>query len=181
MLKDLLEEIQKIGEKKLSELEKAHKEDVENLEKEYKEKREQAVEKINTRAKEAAEQVATRTEMLANTERKKQILAKKREKIDQIFVDTIQVLVDSPNYKKYLSELLKKAEVKEGEVIYAKGKKEATEAAIEGKGFKLGKEGEFQGGFIIRNGKVDHDFTFDSLIEKQLRDELETKVAHILF
>lgn len=183
MLKDLISEIEKIGKKKLKDLEKLHKEEVKKLEEEYAEKRTQAVEKIEKRAEEASNQVATRTEMLANTERKKQVLAKKRTMIDQIFVDSLSALVDSPKYKKYLESLIAKAqkEVKEGEIIPAKGKKDDTEDAIKGTDYSLGAEGKFKGGFILRAGKIEHDFTFDSLIEKQLRDELETKVAHILF
>ncbi|EKD48109.1 MAG: hypothetical protein ACD_65C00123G0003 [uncultured bacterium] len=183
MLKDLIQEIEKIGKKKLDEIEKAHKENIKRLEKEYAEKRTLAVEKIEKRAEEAGRQVVTRTEMLANTERRKQILAKKREVIDQIFVDSLELLASSPNYKKYLGLMIEQAskEVSEGEVIYAKSKKDATEDAIKGTGYKLAKEGKFHGGFIIINGKVEYDFTFDSIVGKQLRDELETKVAHILF
>lgn len=183
MLKDLIEEIQKIGKKKMKDLEASHKEAVTELKKKYTEKKKESVEIIEDKAKTAIETVKSRTEMLANTERRKQTLAVKRGIIDSVFVDTLENLRQSDKYAKYLEIMVAKAqkEVSEGEIIPAKGKKEATESAIKGTSYTLGSEGHFKGGFIVRAGKVEYDFTFDSLIEKQLRDELETKVAHILF
>ncbi|MBU1018543.1 MAG: V-type ATP synthase subunit E [Patescibacteria group bacterium] len=183
MLQDLIEEIQKIGDKKLKELEKLHEEEAVKLKEKYAQQRKEAVSNIEKRATEASKQVETRTEMLANTERRKQILSKKRELIESTFASALETLANSPNYGKYLKTLLSKISesVSEGEVVYAKGKKAETQEALTGTNYKLTEEGNFKGGLIIRVEKIEYDLTFDCLIGRQLRDELETKIAHILF
>ncbi len=182
-LKDLIKEIEQIGDKKIKELEKKLAEELKRIKAEYKEKREEAVTNIEKKAGEAIDRVEARAEMLANTEKRKRVLAKKREILNSVFVDTLAELTSSPDYKKYLKTSLEKAEKhsKTGEIIPAKGKKSETEEVIKGTEYTLGSEGAFQGGFVLKAGKVEYDFTFDSIIEKQLRDELETKVANILF
>ena len=182
-LKDLTAEIEKIGDKKIKDLEKQLEERLKKIDEEYAEEKSTALSESQKRADSAVERVETRTEMLANTEKRKHILAKKREIVESVFTDALDNLVKSSNYKKYLEESLKKAkkEVKEGEIIPAKGKKEVTEEIIKGTDYKIVSEGDFKGGFVLRSGKIEYDFTFDSVIEKCLRDELETKIAHILF
>ncbi|OIP81716.1 hypothetical protein COW94_01450 [Candidatus Peregrinibacteria bacterium CG22_combo_CG10-13_8_21_14_all_44_10] len=182
-LQDLIKEIEKIGDKKLKDLEKKFAEDLQAMEKQYKAKREEAVKVIEKKAEEATGRVKARAEMLANTERRKNILSKKREILDSVFVDTLSRLAKSPDYKKYLEALIKQATTysEEGEIIPAKGKKAVTEDVISKTEYKIAEEGQFHGGFILKTGKVEYDFTFDSVIEKKLRDELETKVANILF
>ncbi len=182
-LTDLISEIENIGTQKLEEMEKQLANALKAVEDKYTEKKAQSIKNIEKKAVDGAAKVKERTEMLANAERRKQILAKKRELIDQIFDNTLSALVDSPNYKKYIESSIKKAQEaeKEGEITYAKGKKAETEEVIANTQYKLGEEGTFLGGFVLKTGKVEYDFTFDSVIEKKLRGELETKVANILF
>lgn len=182
-LQDLIAEIEQIGEKKLKDLDEQFEKDLKTLAEKNKKDREVAVARMEKKATEASERVSARTDMLANTERKKQVLSKKREIMESVFIDALSNLATSPSYKKYLESSLKQAEkeVKEGIIIPAKGKKSVTEEAIAETSYKIGEEGKFHGGFILKTGKVEYDFTFDSMIEKTLRDELETKVANILF
>lgn len=182
-LQDLIHEIEKIGDKKIKDLEKKFSEDLQTMEKEYKAKREEAVKIIEKKAIEASGRVKARADMLANTERRKNILSKKREILDSVFVDALSQLAKSSGYKEYLEASLKQAATysKEGEIMPAKGKKTVTEEVMSEAKYKIAEEGQFSGGFILKTGRIEYDFTFDSVIEKKLRDELETKVANILF
>ena len=83
--------------------------------------------------------------------------------------------------------MLNKADLEgEGEVkvVSAKGKEDSTKKAIaaSGKNYSIDdKSINIQGGFILKTEKIEIDNSFETIIKKQLREELEINVHKLLF
>ena len=122
----------------------------------------------------------------AKMEAKNKLLGEKRELLDAIFDEALKQLVSSPNYKDMLVNLFKHTSLKgdDVEVCPANGKEEETRAAIaaSGKEYKMCDcKSNIKGGFILKSAKIEIDNSFESILNKQLRSDLELEVARTLF
>lgn len=67
------------------------------------------------------------------------------------------------------------------EIIVAKADKERLAAVIQDKGFVLSEETrEIDGGFIVRNGDIEYNYSFESIITVE-QEEIRQIAAKILF
>ena len=141
------------------------------------------------RASEEKERILATTKL----DIRKAVLERKQSLMDEAFSDAVRRLrqKDTEKYIALIEKLLVDA-VDSGteEVIVG----EADKGIIDSKviahvNSKLGKKGKLTlsptmgsmaGGFVLRQGKVDTNFSFDGLI-KLAREGLETEVARILF
>ncbi len=119
-------------------------------------------------------------------ETRNNMLRKKREILATVADETIKAIVNSDQYVDIVAILLKKAtkEFKEGTIIPAKGKESETKKALDASGasFNLGTNAaSIAGGFILTSGKVEVDFSIDSLLQKELWGELEMQLNQLLF
>ena len=116
---------------------------------------------------------------------KNELLKAKRAVINSVFEEAIEKLVKSDRYEDMITKLIGKSELDgEPEVVPAKGNEDATKKALtaSGKGFKLAeKSANIRGGFLLRTEKVEMDNSFESIVSKELKDELELEVSKVLF
>ncbi len=149
---------------------------------------------ILRKGEEEAERSRKRILQIADLQARKVILSAKRQVISDTFEQARAKLDGMKNYRDLIQKMLI-AGVETGEeevAISAKDRKHIDKKLIDSVNKDIQKQGKkgaltlaaddapITGGFILRKGKVEMDFSFTSLIKSQ-KDELEIKVAEILF
>ena len=146
------------------------------------------------KAKERAEEHARRIETLAGLELRKEVLQEKKNLIGEAFAKAEERITSLPpeEYLAFLRPIILGA-VDSGneEVILSKRHRSMFTADFlntlnhelgpqKGRLRLIDESGEFSGGFILRDGKMETNMTLRSLMDSR-RDDLEPKVAGILF
>lgn len=195
--------IEKIKERILEDASKKKQDILKEAEKEadkvledYRKKAEDVRKQILDKAKKEAEDKKRRILSIAQLEQRKVLLKAKQDIIDKVFKDAEKCLQEIPDedYKNILYNMLLEGIVTGNEeiIVNKKDKSRITpefiakinqELAKSGKPskVKLSSEiGHMIGGFILKSRDIEVNATFDSLMKIE-REELETKIAKILF
>jgi len=185
-LTDILEEIKKETEEKMKTLEKEYADKIKGIDEKFAAKSKDAEKEMDEQVAGNSKKILNKMTTHAKMEAKNKLLKEKRELMDDIFTEALKQLAHSDKYKDMLVSLLKHSGLK-GEgitVCPAKGKEDETKAAITaaGKDYKLcDKSLDIKGGFVLRSAKIEIDNSFESILYKQLKDDLELEVAQTLF
>ena len=143
-------------------------------------------------ARRQAEAVAHRAQSQMGMEKRSVKLSARREAIDKAFQLAMDKLCAAPQEKmvEFLSQMAAKAAVTDGELIFneadqALGAKVTDRVCqlLESRGLKValsGQQGKFRGGFILREGNIETNCTYEVLI-MGVQEEMEPKVASVLF
>ncbi len=185
-LQDLLQQIEKEAEAEIAKLNEECDKAIYEIQKEYEKKRKKKTTEIEKRAEDNIDKVKKRTDTFANMEIRNHLLTAKRALLAEIMQKIIESLAGSRGYEGLLVALLKhaKKEFKEGTVVPAKGKEEETKAAIKKADvdYELAaRPAHIKGGFILKAKNVEINFSFESIIEKELWSNLEMKLSKMLF
>jgi len=183
-LQDILDNIKKEGELKLQQLAKEFEEKVKKLEKEHLDSRKKIDEDIYRKIDEKSKKIIEKTETLGRMESQNAILEAKRRLIETLQKRAVEKLAESKDYEIIIVELLRKIDIESGTIFPCLGKEESTKKAVQksGKDFSLSNKSiDFKGGFLFKTESVEIDFTFESLILRELKDDLEIKLNQILF
>jgi vacuolar-type H+-ATPase subunit E/Vma4 len=185
-LTDILEEIKKETEEKMKALEKEHADKLKGLDEKFAEKQKEAEEEMDEQVAENSKKILNKMKTHAKMEAKNKLIKEKRDLIEGIFKAALDELAKSDRYKEMLTALLKQSDIKgEGvKVCPAKGREEETKSAISaaGKDYDLCSESlPIKGGFVLKSDKIEIDNSFESILYKQLKDDLELEVAKSLF
>ena len=185
-LTDILDQIKKETEEKMKTLEKEFAKKVAGIDEEFTAKTKDAKSRMDEAVVENSKKIMNKMTTHAKMEAKNKLLREKRDLMDEIFTTALKQLVNSDNYKDILVSLLKHTSLKgdDIEVCPAKGKEEETRSATSaaGKEYKLCEHSaDIKGGFILVSEKIEIDNSFESILNKQLRSDLELDVAKTLF
>lgn len=185
-LTDILDQIKKETDEKMKALEKEFAKKVAGIDEEFTSKTKDAGEKMDAAVEENSKKILNKMTTHAKMEAKNKLLKEKRELMDTIFAEALDKLVNSPHYKDLLVNLLKHTSLHGDDISVcpAKGKEEETRAAISaaGKDYKLSEKSlDIKGGFVLQSAKIEVDNSFESILNKQLRSDLELEVAQTLF
>lgn len=186
-LSDILEKIKQEAAARIKELNQSCETKIHELKDEYIRRQADIKSEINEKAETNSQKVIEKAVSLAKMEAKNALLIAKRKIIKETFAKAIEELTGSDDYEKILAHLLRKTKMEigdGGEVIPAKGRQDVTRKAITNANAKFtlsGQEGDFAGGFIVRAGSIQIDNSFESIIGRELADNLEPEVAQILF
>ena len=143
-------------------------------------------------ARRQAEAVAHRAQSQMGMEKRSVKLSARREAIDKAFQLAMEKLCAAPQEKMvdFLSQMAAKAASGDGELIFnqadqALGAKVADRVCqlLEPRGLKValsGQTGSFRGGFVLREGNIETNCTYEVLI-MGVQEEMEPKVASVLF
>ena len=143
-------------------------------------------------ARRQAEAVAHRAQSQKGVEERSVKLAARRQAIDQAFQLALERLCGAPAEKMapFLAEMAAKAAGPGGELIFnekdqALGAQvvELANKALAGRKTAVtlsSQKGTFQGGFILREGNIETNCTYEVLI-MGIQEEMEPKVAAVLF
>jgi vacuolar-type H+-ATPase subunit E/Vma4 len=185
-LQDILEQIKKENREKLDALQKEYDEKLKKLNEEFKKLEKQTDEEMDEKVALNSKKILNKMTTHAKMEAKNKLLKEKRAFMDEIFDEALNALVSSSDYENLITQLLKHSSIS-GEnikVVPAKGKEEVTKAALDasGKSYEMAdKSADMKGGFILQSEKIEIDNSFESILDKQLRDDLELGVAKTLF
>jgi vacuolar-type H+-ATPase subunit E/Vma4 len=185
-LKDILEKIEEETSKKLAVLEENLKTKIKKLEEDFERRQKEIDKNTHNKVEENSAKILEKAEMLAVMESKNKLLRAKRGLIETALEKAIDQLFEDKNYEDVISKMLKKVDL-EGEdivIIPSKGKEEETKKAIKasGKNFFLSEKPEnIKGGFIVKTSKIEIDNSFETLIKKQLKEDLEIDINKLLF
>ncbi len=185
-LTDILDQIKKETEEKMKELDTQHAKKLSKLDDEFAAKMKNAELLMDEAVTENSKKILNKMTTHAKMEAKNKLLSEKRELMDVVFEAALKELAHSDNYKGLLVGLLKHGGLT-GEgitVCPAKGKEEETRAAISesGKDYNMSDESlNIKGGFVLKSEKIEIDNSFESILNKQLRSDLELEVAKSLF
>lgn len=184
-LLDILEKINKETELKLAQLEKDFNEKIQGIEVEFEKKQKSIDENIHKSIEEKSKSMMEKAKNLATREAENDILKAKRELIDECIEETIVQLSDSSDYEEILTTLILKSNMEDdAELIPAKGKEEQTKKALKKseKNYKLSdKTANIKGGFILKTKKIEIDNSFETILKKQFREDIEMNINKILF
>ena len=185
-LEDIIEQIKKENQKKVDEINEEYDKKMKKLDKELEDMKQEAKAATNNQVETNSKKIMNKMTTVAKMEAKNKLLQEKRELIDEIFKSALNKLTESEDYKKLVKELLvhSKIEGDDIKVIPAKGKEDETKEALEdsGKDYEMADESaDIRGGFILVSEKVEVDNSFESILNKQLKDEIELEIAKTLF
>lgn len=185
-LQDLVQEIQKEAEAQIAKLNEEAGSAIYEIQKDYEKKRGQRKLEIEKKTQENIDTIEKRAETFANMEVKNHLLGQKRTLLTDVFNEIIKTLAESKDYEKTLVTLLKKLKkhFKIGTVVAARGKEDATAKAIKEAGvdYKVAAHSaHIAGGFIFKSEDTEVDFSFESILEKELWGNLEMKLSKLLF
>lgn len=150
-------------------------------------------EDILARGERAALERSQRLASVAQLECRKAVLAAKQEIIEEAFQRAMEKLTQLPQeeYVALLASLAAQAAVKGNETLIfsVADRARVGKAVVVSANQKLGDRGQLtlseqtrpmQGGFILSDGRVEVNCTFETLVRLQ-RSTLSTKVAEVLF
>ncbi len=184
-LTDILEKIQKETELKIAEIENDFNKKMKDIEQDFENKQKSIDKNVYSKIEDGSKKILDKAKNLAKREAKNHLLESKRKIIDECIQEAIEELSNSNDYEKFLVAILKNIDIDDNaEIIPAKGKEDITEKAVKasGKGYKLIEaSSKIKNGFIIKTDKVEIDNSFSTIINKQLREDLEIKLNKILF
>ena len=186
-LKDIINTILSDAKKKAERIKEEAQGKIKEIDKESKVKAREEKEKVLAEAKKEEERIQDTARYEAKLLYRNELLAKKQELISRVFDQALDKLAKQPEdeYSELLVSLLKQAPTLKGkvEVLPARGKEKITGEAIKKakKDFVLSDQVvEAKGGFVLKSPDIEIDNTFKALL-KEKREELETKIARVLF
>ncbi len=119
-------------------------------------------------------------EMLA----KKMLLQEKQNLISEVIIEAREKLysLTETEYKVIVIAMLEKAAVgKDSEVILSSKDRNVLSEEISKRGYKISaEEREIEGGFIVKKGDIEYNYSFDSIISVE-KEEIERLAAQALF
>ena len=131
-------------------------------------------------ANKAAAKEISSAEMLA----KKMILNQKQSILEEVITAAKAKLLSLTDveYKVIIIGMLDKAEIyKNSEIIFNKKDKDAFGKEIAEKGYNVSDETrDIDGGFIIKKGDIEYNYSFESIISVE-KEDIEQIAAEILF
>lgn len=184
-LNDILEQIASEAKAKSDELTSQFEDQKKQMEAHRAETLSQMEKDNDKKTAEDTEKSKEKAEMESEMEAKNSLLTAKRQIIDETLVMAVADLAASKLYESILTDMLRSTDLDStAEVIPAKGKEDQTRRAIQssGKSYQIASESaDFAGGFILKAEKVEIDNSFETLIQKQLRPNLEIELNKLLF
>lgn len=142
-------------------------------------------------AYEKSKEIFNRSNAHGLKEKRVKLLTAKWEYMDKAFAAGVEMLRTMPDEEqlRFLSGLLAKYQREDAELIFNKadceriGKTLVDTVNSDPKSLKvvLAEEtGDFSGGFIIKEGRIETDFTYDTIVSR-MKESLEEDVFAILF
>ncbi|MBQ8132856.1 MAG: V-type ATP synthase subunit E [Clostridia bacterium] len=165
---------------------KVYREAIETAEKQAEEIRHSGENKVRMQADQLRKAYQSREEL----ERRNAVLKAKRSEIEKAVAHIHKYLLSMPDkeYFSYLAKLAAKLEHKDGELYFNARdlkrlpKEFGSEISALGITAKIAKQPDssIDGGFILKNGKIEENMTFSALIADR-REEIEDIISRELF
>ena len=120
----------------------------------------------------------------AEMKAKKAVLEAKQEILAEVIAEAEKRLIsmEDAEYAKVIGGMLEKLDKSLGtEVILSKKDRDRLAGVVQEKGFVLsGKTADINGGFIVKNGDIEYNYSFESIITVE-KEAIRQTAAQILF
>ena len=182
--KIIIDKILEEAEKETQVILKEGKKEADAIIKAAEEKAYKTKESFRKRAEEEARKVHAKEISGAEMEAKKAILAEKQNILAEVIAEAKTQLENLPDaeYVEVVGGMLSRLDASEGkEIIVSARDRKRLEGTIQEKGLILSAETrEIDGGFIVRNGDIEYNYSFDAIIMVD-KEEIQLAAAKILF
>ena len=142
-------------------------------------------EQLATKTADKVKQMKMKTKVLIDSEKQNAILNKKRDILQDLFRRSREEFcaMSPSEMQEILTAAFAKIPESSGTVLPAAGATAVVKSAMKnaGQNFSLGDEGDFEGGFIFMGEKVEIDFSFAAVFEKEVRPKLELEISQMIF
>jgi len=183
---DILEKIDANVAKQIAQLQTGFNKKKAELTESYEEKKKTVDKDIHTKVEEKSKNIIDKATNFAEIEGKREILKAKRTMITEILDKAIKTLSSDDNYVKTITSLLKTSDL-EGDnvvVVPAQGKEKETKEAIKASGktfFLSDKSRNIKGGVILKTDTIEIDDSFETIVKKEMGEDLEISLHNLLF
>lgn len=180
-LQNILDAIVGDADKRIADLTAAHKQFLKDLREQSDRNLERKQLQIAEQRDQKMRQMKEKTESHANMNKSKTLLMHKQVYMDRLYAEALEHLVKLPANKAeaFLGECMKHIHGKG--VILSAASQEAVIKKLLPDGVTLGESIKAQGGFRFVSDTAEHDFTYEFLIHRLLRDATEVTVGNLLF
>ena len=137
-------------------------------------------EEITEKANKEAKLILENEKVSAKREARDLVISGKNQVIDEVLEKLISNLknMDKDSYKKFVLNTIQNSNIEKGEILLQKNLKDAlTETDL--KGLTISDESVDEG-FIIRDGKIEYDNRFSSLVKYKM-DDIKKQISDSLF
>ena len=183
-LQDIISKILAEAEKEAKKIHDEAMEKVSLIKKESLEMQENTKLEIEKNVDKKIEKALKKSESLANMNGRMDVLKRKQELVDTTLKILVEKLSSLPakEYEQILSKLMLKIDLDSATILPATGKENSTKGAIKiaNKNFNVGDSQDIQGGFYVVSDVVDMDFSFETIVYKNLKKDLEEKIVNSL-
>lgn len=141
-------------------------------------------ETLEKQGQQKKEALHKKVENMVDHQRKSKTLTTKREVLDQVFTEAIKALkdLDRQEKKQILTKMLDHVHATEGTLLVSKyDTSTITELAKKKGDFKVEEDSKSIGGFRFIGSTTEQDFRFETLLESELKTNLEKELSHLLF
>ena len=140
--------------------------------------------KFDEIAQQEANKAAAKEISAAEMRAKKLILAKKQECLEEVLKEAEIKLcsLTGQDYENVIFGMIKRADKEDGsEIIFSKKDKDAFGNKVKEMGYNVSDETrDIEGGFVVKNGDIEYNYSFKSIITVEREDILQL-AAGILF
>ena len=140
--------------------------------------------KFDAAAEQEAQKAAAKEISAAEMRAKTLILSQKQECLEDVLNEAEKTLcsLEGEEYEKVILSMIKNADIADGsEIIFSKKDKEAFGKKVSELGYKVSEEvRDIEGGFVVKNGDIEYNYSFKSIISVEREDILQL-AAGILF
>lgn len=180
-LQHILDAIVGDADKRIADMTAAHKHYLKELRDESERRITRKRTQIGEQRDQKMRQMKEKTESHARMSRSKALLARRQEYMDRLYAEALDELVNLPKDKAeaFLKLCLKQIGGKG--IIMPAASQEAMLKKILPDGCTLGETIDAVGGFRFVSDKEEHDFSYEFLIQRLLREKTEVSVSEQLF
>lgn len=179
---DILSAITQETDRRIAEAKDTHKQRIASMREQSERRLAQRKQEIAAQRGEKEQLMRAKAETHVALQRRNEILHKKRELLDRCYDDVKAALAKQKPavIEKLLTHFLHNIKDK-GDILPAKAHKDVLAKIADGKKFTIGKPIDAIGGFVFVSDAQEFDYTFENLIDNDLRPRTEVDVSHALF
>jgi len=172
-LEDVLKEIEERAKAQASEIEREAEKEAESIIKEAEERAKAMLDKAKEDVEKRRKEDIDRTRAIEGIEKKKRILAEKRELVDSVIEKSIEELRETEEYRSFMERVVELSRGADRIVVNDEDRK------LFGRNKAL-ESGNIKGGAIITEGELTMDYSLEGLLAESI-EALEREVEEELF
>lgn len=181
-LQDILAAITALADQRIADARQAHKQSLTQLREDSERSLATKKQELASQKQKKMNQLAAKANTHAHAVQRNAILQKKKELLDRTYAEVMKELtsLDAKDLETLLRACLKRIKHK-GEIHPSKKHADLLKKICPSEQFTMKDATNAKGGFLFISDKEDQDFTFEYLVEHELRPKTELTTSQLLF